>query len=131
MPNPFEVIDEPMSTSELLEQWREATRAAELAERLARLAQTSVERSDRDAVAAQEIARVAGRAARHAERAALIAREAANRAAAFASENRSGYLAEADDTLTATRAEEVGARERYHEAERDAHGRHGDDVSSV
>ena len=58
------MIEEPMTTGELLEQWREATRAAELADRLAKLAQASVERSDRDAVAAEEIAKIAQRAAK-------------------------------------------------------------------
>lgn len=118
------MIDEPLTPAELLEQWREATRAAELAERLANLARMSVERSDRDSVAAQEIAKIAERAAKHAERAAKIAREAAIRATAFASENRSEYLAEAEDTAGITREEESAARDRYHDAERAAHDRH-------
>ena len=121
------MLDEPLTTAELLEQWREATRAAELAERLANLARISVERSDQDSVAAQEIAKVAERAAMHAERAAKIAREAAVRATTFASENRSAYLAEAEDTVVSTRDEEGAARHRYHEAERAAHERHLDD----
>ncbi len=116
--------DEPLTTADLLEQWREATRAAELAERLARLAKTSVERSDRDAVAAQDIARMAERAAKHAERTARIAREASDRAMAFAAENRAGYLADADDAVKATREEETAARDRYHDAERAARERH-------
>jgi hypothetical protein len=118
------VFEEPMTTGELLEQWREATRAAELAERLAKLAQQSVERSDRDAVAAQEIAKIAERAAKHAERTARIAREASNRALEFASENREGYLAEADATVVSARDEETAARQRYHDAERTARERH-------
>jgi hypothetical protein len=121
------VFEEPMATSELLEQWREATRAAELAERLATLAQRSVERSDKDAVAAQEIAKIAERAAKHAERTARIAREASDRALAFAAENREGYLAEADATVTSARDEEAAARDRYHAAERAARDRHRDD----
>jgi hypothetical protein len=124
------VFEEPMTTGELLEQWREATRAAELAERLAKLAQRSVERSDKDAVAAQEIAKIAERAAKHAERTARIAREASDRAMAFAAENREGYLAEADATVTSAREEETAARDRYHEAERAARQRHEDDTSS-
>jgi len=113
-----------MTTAELLEQWRDATRAAELAERLAKLAEVSVERSDRDATLAREIAQIAERAAKHAERAAKIAREAANRATAFASENRSGYLADATAAVTSTREEETVARDRYHDAERAAGDRH-------
>ncbi len=115
-----------MTTGELLEQWREATRAAELAERLAKLAQASVERSDRDAVAAMDIAKLAERAAKHAERTARIAREAADRAASFAAENRSGYLADADQAVVDTRQEESEARDRYHDAERAAHERRDD-----
>lgn len=116
-----------MSTGELLEQWREATRAAELAERLAKLAQASVERSDRDSIAAQEIAKIAERAAKHAERTALIARQAAQRAIAFAAENREGYLADAEETVVGTRAEEAAARDRFHAAEREARSKHGGD----
>ena len=119
-----------MTTGELLEQWREATRAAELAERLAKLAQQSVERSDRDAVAAQEIAKIAERAAKHAERTAKIAREASDRALGFAQENRAGYLAEADEAVVTTREEEDAARERYHAAERVARDRHKGDADS-
>jgi hypothetical protein len=122
------VFEEPMTTSELLEQWREATRAAELAERLAKLAQQSVERSDRDAVAAQEIAKIAERAAKHAERTARIAREASDRALDFAKENRSSYLGDAQDAVTDTRQEEAAARDRYHAAEKAARGRHTADA---
>jgi hypothetical protein len=111
------VSDEPITTAELLEQWREATRAADLAERLAELARSSVERSDRDALAATEIARMAERAAKHAERAARVARGAATRAAAFAAENRSGRLADAEDAVSTTRDAEVVARDRYHRGE--------------
>ncbi len=112
-----------MTTAQLLEQWRETTRAAELAERLANLARASVERSDRDSVAAQEIAKIAEQAAKHADRTARIAREAAERALAFAAENRSGYLADAEAAVTSTREEELTARDRYHEAERRARER--------
>lgn len=121
--------DEPLTAGELLEQWREATRAAELAERLANLARASVERSDRDSAAAHEIARMAETAAKHAERAARIARDAATRAQAFAAENRTGYLAEAEAAADSTRRDESGARDRYHEAERVARERELDNRS--
>jgi hypothetical protein len=123
-PHAAAVFDDEMTTAELLEQWREATRAAELAERLASLARASVERSDRDSAGAQEIAKIAERAARHAERAAKIAREAADRAMTFASENRASYLADAEAAAMTTREEEAAARDRYHAAEREAHVRH-------
>ena len=116
-----------MSTGELLEQWREATRAAQLAERLAALAKSSAERSDRDAVAAEEIAKLAQKAAQHAERAARVAREAADRASSFARDNRAGPLAEADEAVIATRDEETAARDRYHDAEREARERNRTD----
>jgi hypothetical protein len=121
------MLEEPMSTGELLEQWREATRAAQLAERLAELAKASVEQSDRDALVAREIAKMAERAAKHAERAARAAREAADRASAFADENRAVRLNDADVAVVDTHAEEAAARDRYHEAERDARERHQSD----
>jgi hypothetical protein len=111
------MFEEPVTTAELLEQWREATRAAELAERLAKLATEAAERADQGALAAKEIAHMAERSAKAAERAALMARSAANRAAAFADENRAGYLTDTEDTVTATKAEEAAARDRYHDAE--------------
>ena len=117
--------DEILTTQDLLEEWREATRAAELAERLAKLASESATRADQAAVGAEEIARMAERAAKASERAAASARKAANQAAACARDNRAGTLANADHSVLATRAEESTARDRYHEAERIARERHG------
>jgi hypothetical protein len=111
-----------MTTGELLERWREATRAAEIAERLAALAEASVARADRDAIAAHEIAQLAQRAAKYAERTARIAREAAERAMSFAAENRDRDLVEAELALTTTRAEERAARDRFQDAEAAAWG---------
>ena len=116
-----------MTTAESLEQWREASRAAQLAERLAELAKESVERSDSDAVAAQEIAKFAQRAARHAERAAQVARDAAERATAFAAQNRAGRLAESDEDAAVTRADEGAARDAYHQAEQEVREHHQKD----
>ena len=123
------VIDEPLSPSELLDQWRDATRAAELAERLAQVARVSAERSDKDSVAAQEIAKIAERAAKHAERTARIAREASDRAMAYAQENRGANLANAETSAAETRDSEAAARDRYHEAERAARERQGDGLA--
>jgi phosphosulfolactate phosphohydrolase-like enzyme len=118
------VFEEPLTTADLLEQWREATRAAQLAERLAELAKASVERADRDAAAAEGIAEMAEQTATHAERAARVAREAANHAQSFAQQERGGRLAEGDVAVAATRADETDARERYHAAHAEARNRH-------
>lgn len=116
---------EVVTTADLLERWREATRAAELAERLAQVAMDSAQRADRSAEASEDIARLAERAARSAERAARSARQAATRATAFAQESRAGRLAEADRALTDARAKEKEARGRYHAAEEEARRRQG------
>ncbi len=123
--NAARVDEEVLTTQDLLEQWREATRAAELAERLAKLAVESAARADQGAFGAEEIARMAERAAKAAEQAARSARKAADRAATFARENRAGTLADADRSVVDTRAEEVTAQERYREAEKVARARHG------
>ena len=112
------VEEEVLTTQDLLDQWRDATRAAELAERLAKMAAESVARADQAAVGAEEIARMAERAAKAAERAARSARKAADRAATFARENRGETLADADQSVVDTRAEETAAGDRYHQAER-------------
>jgi len=124
-PHPMGVFDEEMTTQELLEQWREATRAAELAERLAKLASQSVERADRDAAAVEELARLAKRAAQAAERAAATASRTAEQASTFARESRAGTLVDAEQAVADTKADEAKARDRYHEAERGASKRVG------
>jgi hypothetical protein len=118
------VFEEPMTTADLLEQWREATRAAQLAERLVQLAKASVERADRDAIAAEDIAEMAEQTAAHAERAAHGARDAANRAVAFAQQERVGRFAEAGEDVVTTGADETEARERYHASETETRRRH-------
>ena len=76
-----DVNDELLTTSELLAQWRDSTRAAELAERLAEIASRAADRADRSALASNQIAGMAEKAAFAAERAALSARLGARRAA--------------------------------------------------
>jgi hypothetical protein len=110
------VQEEILTTEDLLEQWREAVRASELADRLAKLALESVERADESALGAEEIARMAERAAKAAERAATSARKAAERAADFARDSRAGWLSTADQALAATTAEERSARSRYEDS---------------
>jgi hypothetical protein len=117
------VFDEPMTTADLLEQWREAIRASELAARLAKIAAESVERTAREATASEELAKLAERAAAAATEAATTARRAANLAAELA--NRSVTDQARDDrTLANAQDDEDFARDRYHEAERKARDRH-------
>jgi hypothetical protein len=68
---------------ELIERWREASRDAELAARLAELAIEAAKQADRDTLAAKEIAEIAQRVATHAERAARVARQAVDWGGAF------------------------------------------------
>jgi hypothetical protein len=112
------VEEERVTTADLLAQWREATRAAELAERLAVMATQAADQADANALGSDQIASLAEKAAVAAERAATTARKAATRATALASENRHERLRDADTAVTAARGSETGARERYDEAER-------------
>lgn len=117
-----EMIEEPMTTAELLEQWREATRAAELAARLAKMAADSVDRTEKGASAAEELAQLAERAAEAASAAAETARRAADQAAELARQSVADRTRD-DKVTTAAEGLEEQARERYHEAEREARGR--------
>jgi hypothetical protein len=112
------------STADLLEAWREATRASELAERLAVLASEAAEQADKNSAVAQEIALLAEQAATAAERAAARSRLAAEQAAEIAAKSREQRVREADETVTAAAALEGEARELYHKAERQAREHH-------
>lgn len=107
-----------ISTANLLDAWREAMRAAELAERLARLAEATAEDADESAVASEEIAQLAERAAVAASNAAQSARNAASRTAAVAKLRRDG-VSHAQDTERGTRQAETTAKDDYHRAEED------------
>ena len=104
---------ERKSTAELLETWRDATRAAELADHLAANAADVSERADDTAVAAEEIAKLAERAAKAAERAANTARDAAMRAAQLARSSRDKNASGGDRAMAAHAAEDQ-ARDAYH-----------------
>ena len=119
--------DEGINTADLLAQWRDATRAAELADRLAGMAAEAADTADRSAMASEEIAKMAERAAKAADRAARSARDAASRAAALARESRQRRLLEADAVVTSARADETAARDAYHRREAAARDRHGAD----
>lgn len=112
-----------MSTGELLDAWRDTSRAAELAERLAEVARSAVEKGERDAASTEEIATLAEEVAASASRAAAAARDAARIAASEASGLR-GDLEGADRTAADARIAEGTARDRYHEAESDARHRY-------
>jgi hypothetical protein len=119
--------EEVVSTADLLSAWRDATRAAELADRLARLASEAADTADRSAMASEDIAKMAERAARAADRAAVSARAAAKRAAEFAAETRASRLRDADEVVSRARADEAAARDAYHRSETTARARHGHD----
>jgi ABC-type transporter Mla subunit MlaD len=109
-------VDEVVvSTANLLDAWREAVRAAELAERLARLAEATAKDADESAQASEEIAQLAERAADAASNAAQSARNAANRTASLAKDRRDG-VSYAQDTERGTRQVETTAKDDYHRA---------------
>ena len=112
-----------MSTADLLEKWREATRAAELAKRLAESALEAAERADRNAVASEEIADMAERAASASTEAARTARKAANAAKDYAAETSGPRLDNARGAVGVTETLETSARDAYHEAEAEARTR--------
>jgi hypothetical protein len=76
------MFEESVDRRRLIEEWRDATRAAELAERLAKVALESADRAEAAVVTDVGIAEMADRAATYAERAARVARLAADRVAA-------------------------------------------------
>src|SRR5689334_1025415 len=113
-----------MTTADLLDAWREATRAAELAARLARQAEEAADHADDDASGSDEIAKLAESAAEAAEIAATKARAAADRASALAAVKRGADVDDAQETAVAARAIETEARDDYHDAEAQARRRH-------
>ena len=118
------MLDEPVTTANLLEAWREATRAAELAERLAAIALSAAEDAERNATASEEIAEMAERAAEAAQHAAETARRAAQRSREVATASRSSKLHDADQDVVRAREAAARAGEMYHKAEEDARARH-------
>jgi len=116
---------ENMTTAELLDAWRDASRAADLAERLAELARRAAEKGEQDAVSALEIAALAEEVAASAERASRAARAAAQKASDDAS-RLGDQPSAADRAVKDARTEEAGARGRYHDADAEAHRQHGE-----
>jgi hypothetical protein len=104
-----------VTATELLDAWRDALRAAELAERLASSALRAADRGDRDAATAEELAVLAEDAATAAERAARAAREAATKAATDAKGLRADLTA-ADQAAADAQSAAGDAPGRYQDA---------------
>lgn len=123
---PFKV-----TTAELLEAWREATRAAELAEQLTKFAEEAADQADANAAASEEVAELAEKVAEAASAAAASARGAAERAAALAASRRSPGVGDARRIESDAVAHETEAREAYHHAEEEARHRIGRDGTDL
>ena len=104
---PEAMVERKSSTPELLEAWREASRAAELAAELATHASQVASRADDTSAAAEEIAKLAEQSAKAAERAASTARTAAKRAAELARTSRANQVSGGDIVVAARAAEDV------------------------
>ena len=105
-----------MKTAELLTAWRDAVRAAELAERLAATAVQAADDADLRAVASAELADLAEQAAAASTRAAAQATAAAAQAASLAKALREGRLTDARRTAESADTAESEARTAYHDA---------------
>jgi hypothetical protein len=79
-------LDDTQSPEEIVDVWRDTTRAAELVERLTQSAVVPESQAERYAVALEHIADLAEKAARSTERAAVRARQAAADARRIANE---------------------------------------------
>lgn len=105
--------------------WREATRAAELADRLAFDAAETLAKADQKALDAEALADLAEKASEAADRAAARARAVAAAARAHAGETRHAEHAAARDLATAQidvsskRGLEATARDRFTERGRE------------
>lgn len=113
------MFDETPSAEELLEMWRDAMRAAELADRLARVAAETLATADQKQLDAESLADLAEQASEAADRAAVRARTVATIARSLAVESREADLSAARDlTAAATdvgdkRGLEMVAHDRY------------------
>lgn len=118
----MEVYEETMTTGDLLNAWRDATRAAEAAERLATAAHEAAGKAGLSAEAAEQIAALAEQTVTVAMNAANRARLAADEARRIATEAREEQQHD-DDIMANARATEDGARAAYHHAEDEARTR--------
>jgi hypothetical protein len=113
------MYEERVTTADLLEAWRDAIRAAELAERLATAATEAAAAAQADvrALDSTEIAALAERAAEASARAAERARTAATEAAELAGSLRETGIPAAEANVAAMRRIEADAAVAYHDAE--------------
>jgi hypothetical protein len=108
-----------VTKADLLAAWRDAVRAAEMAERLATAAAQAAEQAGVRAEVSSEIADLAERAAESAQRAAERARTAATEAAEMARSLRDEGVPGADKTVRAARDLEDHARVAYNSSDED------------
>ena len=106
------VFDESPTAADLLNAWREAVRAAELAERLALLASETASQADVNATTAEEVAVMAEQVAQTAAAASNRARTAADEARRIAQRDREA-AGVAEATHERTRAAQIDADEAY------------------
>lgn len=106
-----------MKPADLLNAWRDAVRAAELAERLATVAAEASFAADERAIDTAELANLAEQAAASATRAAERARATATAAATFANQLRDEQVPDARRTVDSTQTAENEARTAFHESE--------------
>ena len=118
------VLDETPTPGDLLDAWQETTRAAELAERLAKRAVAVSYQADTDATTAEKLAEMAEAAAQSALTVAATAREAAIVARSRARDRRDD-LDDAAGALRSARTDVTEAHDRYSEGRREDHGRSG------
>jgi hypothetical protein len=109
-------MNEELKPADLLNIWREAVRAAELAERLASNAAEAYAAAGTRAEASTELAELAQQAADAAARAAERAGTAAARAAELAKQLEVSDVPAAERTVDAANSIEADARAAYHDA---------------
>ena len=114
------MLDDVPTKDDLLTAWRDATRAAVLARRLAEAAEALAETAEGDSDAAEEVAGLAETTAKAAEAAAAKARSTADRMESVAAAARGKGRQDAAASLTEASDAETSARDRYREAERGA-----------
>jgi len=118
------MLEDTVTRADLLVAWRDASRAAELAERLASLASEAADQADASLAKTEGDRTFAEATAEAAQRAAQRARAAANQAADLARERRERHLRDADDRHTASLAAETEARQEYERSEADGRREH-------